>query len=398
MAAFRLPHFSLPHVLQAIDRCRLLAFLAPHRVFFANRRLTLPDPDSDDPVPFEQLVRVFMSPDEDTPHELIDALYYIDGMSTPEGMHTLLAAARSATLTLDGGDAVTPADVAVQVWLLDPDLLERTHAEQYLTNPKSFDYFQTDEEHPPQVRLPAPEVVEALERELDDWFVEHRRGRTARVFAFDRPDGMWFLVRHGEPYKREESFQGAEPSSVAYRPLKYDVLVYDPCLGELRIHAQLKGEKDLYRRAFGRHLFGRDDFFPDGLKYTLEPLRTDGERSLGCADVDGLEWARLKELHYSWGGAHSEYEIVRAGDVFAALRDRGNRTIPSSPRLARAVFLLKFRDSKRPRSVTIKPPNVALYARDQDAGLVEEWLQKRGFLNVYPDADDQPPDPLLVVA
>lgn len=397
MATFRLPHFSAPHILQTIERDRLLAFLEPYRAYFAGRGVPLPRPAAPDPVPYDVLVGVFMAPDESTPDDLVDALYYVDAMSTPERMNVLLAAGRDARLPVAGGDDVTPADVAVQIWLLDPDLLERKQAEQYLTNPRSFEYFQTDEGEAPPFRVPGPGTIAAIEEDLNNWFEAHRRGRTARVFVFERPDGGWFLIRHGEPYKREESFQGVEPASVAYRPLRYDVAVYDPCAGELRVHAQLKGEKELYRRVLGLRLFGREGFFPDGLKYTLEPLRDTGEPCLSCADVSGLEWVRLKEVHYRWGGAFSEYEIIKAADVFAALRERGNRAIPSFPTLVKAVFLVKFAAAERPRSVAVKPPNVALYDRDQDAALVEEWLQKRGFLNVYGD-NDPAADPLLARA
>jgi hypothetical protein len=215
-------------------------------------------------------------------------------------------------------------------------------------------------------------------------------GKVARVLSRESSKSVSLGE---EPFKREESFQGTEPTSIAYRPLKYDVVVYDPCLGELRIHAQLKGEKDLYKRAFGRHLFGRADFFPDGVKYTLEPLRENGEACLMCADVDGLERMRLRELHYRWGGAQSLYEIARANDLFAAMHDRGS-TMPAFPILARAVFQVKFHGVERPRLVTIKPPNVAFYDRDQDNGPIEEWLRRRGFLDVHPD-DDQTADPLL---
>jgi hypothetical protein len=394
MATFRLPHFSAPSILQAIDRTRLLTFLLPYRSYFLGRGLALPYPSASEDIPFDRLIRVFMAPDEETPDELIDALYYVDAMSTPQGMQVLLEAARETGLVIDGGDNVTSADVAVQVWVLNRTLLERKQAEQYLTNPRRFEYFQTDQDEPPPFAVPAPDTIVAIENDLNDWFVAHRRGRTARVFVFERPDGGWFLIRHGEPFKREETFQGVEPASVAYRPLRYDVAVYDPCAGELRVHAQLKGEKDLYCRVFGLRLFGREDFFPWDKKYTLEPLRDVGERCLNCADVDGLEWVRLRELHYFWGGTYGEYEIVKAKNVFSALRERDGRTIPVFPKLMKAGFLVKFRSAPRPRSVSIKPPNVALYDRDQDAGLVEEWLRRRGFLNASSDLDPTT-DPLL---
>jgi hypothetical protein len=205
------------------------------------------------------------------------------------------------------------------------------------------------------------------------------------------------MVRHGEPYKREESVDGAEPSSVAYRPLRYDVLAYDSGAGELRVNAQSKGEKELYRRQFGKHLFGREDYFPHGSKYTLEPLRADGEQCLGCDDVPGLEWVRLREVHVAYGGPHNEYEVRRANDLYAAMRQRG-RPLPAAARLARAVFQVKFADARRPRSVAIRPPNAAVYVRDEDSALVDEWLKKRGFLDADGGAGDDAADPVLVRA
>ncbi len=398
MATFRLSHFSSPEIIKAIDRERLVAFLDPHRAFFTARGVALPPPGSGGEPDYDALVRVFMSPEENTPKELIDALYYVDGMSTAKGMEDLFDAAREARLNLDAADDMTPADVAVQVWLRDPELLERKQAEQYLLNPKSFEHYLTDDPEAGPFKPPKAETHRRLEDVLNDWFEHRKRGRTARVFVFARDDAVWFLVRHGEPYKREGSVVGVEPSSVAYRPLKYDVLVYTPDLKELRINAQLKGERQLYRSEFGRHFFEGLNYFNIGVKYTLEPLREVGEPSLACTDVAGMEWVRLKELHYNWGGAHGEYEIAKANDLFAAMKVRGGRTIPKTPALAKAVFLVKFAAAKRARTVTIKPPNTALYARDEDSDLVEQWLKQRGFLNVYADADDPALDPLLASA
>ena len=52
-------------------------------------------------------------------------------------------------------------------------------------------------------------------------------------------------------------------------------------------------------------------------------------------------------------------------------------------------------DAKRPRSVAIRPPNAAVYTRDEDAALVEEWLKKRGFLDAHDEADASPADTTL---
>ena len=199
------------------------------------------------------------------------------------------------------------------------------------------------------------------------------------MFCYPREDAVWFLVRHGGPFRREASIVDGKPSSVFFRPEKYDVIAYDPAVGEIRISAHSRREKDLYREKFGQHLFGAPDFFPVDQKYTLEPLRKDGQLSLVCTDVDGMERIRLKEVSFLRGGAEGEIETHAARDVFKALESRG-QVLPSSVRIRHASFQVKYTDSKRPRSFTIRTPHNAQYARETDNVVAEEWLRKRGFI------------------
>ena len=183
MATFRLPHFSSPEILRAVDRRRLIAFFEPHRAFFHARGVELPAAGSDAEPDHEALAAVFLSPDERTPRDLIDALYYVDGMATPAAMADLIESARAAGVPLDAADDVSPADLAVQVWLRAPDLLERRHAEQFLRNPKSFDHFSTADPDAGVFVPPSAEAYRRLEESLNDWFEQKKRGRTAKVFV-----------------------------------------------------------------------------------------------------------------------------------------------------------------------------------------------------------------------
>lgn len=379
MATYNLRRFSHSETLRTIQRERLLSFLMPFNAYFAARGTVLPASGSSDALNYDALASVLVSPDTDTPTDLANALYFIHEMSTPEGMDSLLDAAQGDGLALDNMDHQAPADIAVQVWLQNRDLLERKHAEQFLTSKRSFEYYQTEASPLPKFKKPTAATLKAMEQELDDWFENKKRGRGARVFVFVKDDGAWFLVRHGDPFRREGAMDGAKSSSVLYRPEKFDVVVYDPRIGEIRINAASKGEKDLYRSKFGKHLFGDEGFFPGQEKYTLEPLRSDGAASLECVDVDGVDWVKLKEIHYYWGGAHGEIEVRKADDVFAALEKRG-RAMPEKPKIIRAGFQVKFTDSKTPRAITIKPPYAAQYTRDSDSAALEEWLTKRGFV------------------
>lgn len=157
--------------------------------------------------------------------------------------------------------------------------------------------------------MPSTLRRQQLERDLDDWFEERRRGRGTRVFIYPDEHEVRFLVRHNEPFKRDESLNAGEVVSVCYWPLKYDVLVYNRQLGELRINCQLVGEKKLYCQKFGLRFFNDATCFPGTRKYTLEPLRDLGEDSLACGDIEGIESITLTEVQFYWGGAHGEIEI-----------------------------------------------------------------------------------------
>ncbi|WP_149115024.1 hypothetical protein [Limnoglobus roseus] len=178
---------------------------------------------------------------------------------------------------------------------------------------------------------PGEDARTRLEARLNDWFDDNRRGRTARVFVSRRDGVTYFLVRHGEPFKREGSVLNNEPSSVTYRPLRHDVAVYDPVLGELRVHAQLKGERQLYRRAIAEYLVGRDDDFPREAKYSLHPIRRDREDCLACGDVDGLDAVLLRELHFAWGGSTTSTTSRRRTTCSPPCGTAGTARSPSSP-------------------------------------------------------------------
>jgi len=99
-----------------------------------------------------------------------------------------------------------------------------------------------------------------------------------------------------------------------------------------------------------------------------------------------MEWVRLKEIQYFWGGAEKEIEIRKANDIFAAYSGSG-RAMPKKARIIRASFQVKFTDSKTARTVTIRPSNIAQYTRDSDASVVEDWLTRRGF--IIADQEDE---------
>ncbi len=378
MPAYRLRHFSDPQTLHGISPSRLLALLDPYRRYFAARECELPAIDDADPdFDYEQLAAVFITPDTSTPDELVHAILLIDEMSTQEATDDLLDIALERGIPIDDGDDHTSADIAVQLWLRDRDTLEQRHARQFLLRARSFEYFQTDGPMPPVLAAPSTATRSALQESLDAWFIDHKRGGNSRVFVFPQEDLIWFLVRHGETLKREESVHNGETTTICYRPLKYDVLIYKLQNGVLKINARLKGERQLYLEQFALHLF------PDGTTFsakpfTLKPLLEYGEDSLAFGDISGIEGIKLTELEIRWGGGFQEVEIRKADDLFGSFKARKYSLSEKAP-LKKAVFKITFSDSEKPRSVTVRSSNSILYTRDTDAPAVEQWLELREF-------------------
>ncbi len=391
MSAFNPRRFSRPETLRHIAPHHLLEFLNPYREYLSSRKVRLPDALPLDGLDYDALCLVLLNPDSHTPPEIIEAMFYINGLATPEGFDALQNAIEGTDLDVEIPPDATPSDLAIQVWLKDPALLERLHAEQFLLHPRSFEYFRTTRSPVPPFVEPHVETIRILEHALDEWFVKKRRGRTSRVFVFVKPDFVWFLVRHGEPFTREAAILEGESTSVHYRPEKYDVLVYDPQSGEIRMNARSKGEKQLYREKFGFYLFGDVHYFDGQSKFSLEPLRLDGVGSLVCSDVTGMDWVRLKEIHFYLGGEFQEVEILKADDVFATLERRGG-SLPDRAPITRCTFEIQFSDSKAPRMVTISSMNKAMFKRDDDALVLEDWMRKRGFIAFEDwDADEEEP-------
>lgn len=171
-----------------------------------------------------------------------------------------------------------------------------------------------------------------------------------------------------------------------FRPLKYDVLIYSPQIGELRVNARSKGEKQLYCSKFGKHLFGDEAIFPGAQKYTLDPLRKNGADSLACFDIEGIDEVKLKEVELYFDGDPWEVVVRKSDDVFKML-DARKKPFPEAGRIIRAAFRIKFTDAKTPRTVVIKPSNIAKFTRDDDSLLVDKWLEARGFI-VRSEADE----------
>lgn len=114
MPVFNPKRFVHPEALRRIRPRALLDLLRPHRGFLDGRELRLAtSARAADKLDLTKLATILATPGPDTPTDLVDALYYINAMATPEGMHLLLDVVNDGQLTFMD-DAAEPGDVAVR--------------------------------------------------------------------------------------------------------------------------------------------------------------------------------------------------------------------------------------------------------------------------------------------
>jgi len=388
MSTYNVRKFAQPDVLKRVHPDNLIAFLTPYAAYLKEREFALTTNGSGE-LEYEKLAGILMNPTENIPIEMVEALYFIQEMSDDDQFDELCEQAKQANLTLS--DDCTPADAAVSLWLHDPELLKRPHAEVLALKPKSFMYFQAKKKKKTKPLNPTAEQRQAMEKDMDGWFLQNKRGNGSRVLAFPANDESktYFLVRHGMPFKREGKIEDGQSRSIFYRPEFYDVVIYDNENCELAIFNKsgAKKEREMYLALFGEHFFGDVDHFPNDEKYTLQPLITQGIDALTCSDIPGIDEIKLTEIQLQFRGPFNDRQTYRSKDFFSSLAAR-HREFPNYGELASASFSVKFEKAARPRTVKIRTPNVANFDRKEDSHLVETWLRKRGFV-IEQEADEQ---------
>ena len=208
----------------------------------------------------DKLAAVFMQGDETMPQYLAESVHIIDEMADAAGMEAILEAAEQFGLALELGDMPTPADVAVQAWLKNPQLLEHLHNRQRMNRARSLVHFACAPDRVPELREPEQERVDAMAVELGAWFGARKRGHACQVSMYPKVNECCFVVRHGEPCKREGAVKNGKSETVFYRPQSHDVVIYSKVTGELRMKAASLSQMRLYREAFGGSCLAMSNF------------------------------------------------------------------------------------------------------------------------------------------
>ena len=386
--------FAQPDLLKSIQPEILMRLLEPCLDLRKSHGLSLPQEEGAE-IDALEIHGVLTKPYEWPDPHVVEGLHIIGNLGNDENFDELLDIARSNFIEVDM--EATAADVAARIWIEAPQALESEEREAGFHRPRRFESFRARNREDVLPAEQLPTQFDALEADLEEWFLARKRGVGCRVIRIDLPGEVHFLVQHGDPFKRQPSRKGAQSTCTFFRPEKTDLVIYDALNNELRISASTIGELRLYREKFGKHVFGDPEKFVYTQKYTLAPLKTEGASALRCRDVGGIDWVRLTELAYAWPRAFDHTETNKANDVFKALEVKG-RGIETQAELLHARFAVKLAGETNPRTVLIQPPNVGEYGWGDGVTVIEQWLRARGFVLAGSVADDEISQPFVAFA
>lgn len=375
MGSLRLTRFTKINILKRIGRKLLDQFLCNFEKELASKNITLPNPTLNDDQYFKELASLFLSPGN-LPEEIAEALHSIGEIASEHGQERLQDAIKEKGLNIVFNEDSSHEDIAMQVWLQDQKLFTEKYNEERLLKLSSFEYYPSiEKKKPSSFKLPDQNTLNKFIEALDEWFADRNRGKgNTRVEPYLIENEYWFLIRHGDSINRTPKIENQETHIMHYRPEKDDVLVYNPELNEIRINAGTKGERRLYRKMFGFHLFGREDYFSEQVIYTLEPLRELGKDALDVDGIQGIVIIKLTEIEIFKRGVLQLIEIKKAKDIFGL-----KFPIAASGKISRAAFEVTFEKSSKPRKVQIREPNILKLGRHCDANKVNFWISKCGF-------------------
>lgn len=320
---------------------------------------------------------ILLQPRPDTPPELIDALTHIHEVATTRDAEFLRDRAREAGVILPADLKLSPADIAVHLWLERPDVLRRHHAEHVVLRRRSFDTFLASEGAALARPTNLAEGLKALNSAVEEHYIAMDRGHGAYIIPIETERELRLVVPHGAPYCRRGCWRESKPSSVGFRPMEFACAMLDWEHWELRLNCKTEKERRFFISGVGQHLLGSSSFFTAEQKYTLEPLRR-GRSALLCSAVPGIRRVRLVALTMKFGGAFGRVREEIADDLLLAFEHDGE-SISERAELVKARFEFEFADSSKPRPVTLARGNRATYTRSGDSALVERFFELQKF-------------------
>ena len=372
MPTIRCPRLVKSDVLARMKRSSVMSLLSPFADYFQSRDVPL-DLILDEASSLERVVLVIASPTESTPPDLVERLELLDLISETQSMLNFEAEYHDLVNSCRDPDDTT-ADLAVKILLKAPAIAWREFDRQALQAQRSLVSFRVGA----GVRFRGVTAARIAEFEsfVAPWFEANARSGICHVHHREEPEGIAFVIRHGDMLKRigilDEA--GSQVSRIL-RPERVDIAHFRHLAGEWQISGLGAKIQDLYRDAFGLVFHGNLNALIPSKRYSLEPLR-EGPCSLECNPRNRVQFAELKSLKLKLPSG-PRVTIEKKG--FEALDGMDSALLPTAT-LLEAGLNLTLSNRKKLVQIRICPERDTILGATGEP-CVDEWLLEHHFAN-----------------
>jgi hypothetical protein len=316
---------------------------------------------------------LFNKKNMEVPEELQEMLYTLSEMST-ESRHDELIKIFSCS------SPCTPQELALRCRLERPDLFNDAYNRSYIQQKRSFKYFRGNKIDPAFTYQTVENTVKRIGADHGNWCKQNNRLEHVKCTSYEKSKNVFYIiVSYGAPLRREGQIKSSgETKKILYHPEKNDLIIYNNTHGVLQIHSE-NSTKELcqqYTQLLGNIWFNNPKYFHSSEKpFTLKPLESYRDQDYDWRQSDNIISIALCTVKIKWP---SNLETRQTnGDYFPELLKRNQET---SLTITSATFKVQFINSKQPRTVRIEPDK-AVYVRNEDSILIEDWMRTHGFWN-----------------
>ena len=422
-------HFADNGIFRQMSRETLLKLFHPYSAFLSSREVTLPEVDSEEPIPYNPLAKALMRLDNDNPLEqelgekLDDVVVLTEHYNRVRHELENLLGANRQIFTQAGWKLDVDADCAValvfsslfesevsmilgRLSAIDTKTFKEFPWRDAESNTQDIEGENEDEEESEDFELESDELSSTLFERLDlarikekigeteqaimDFFSKEKYHSRCRIFMYpaEEEQSLWFVIEHGGRKQRIESLapDTNDVEAMDYYPLTRNVVVMDGKYKVLRIKASASWQTNLYYNVFSSLLFGEDSRFVDSPVFTFAPIRAKGlAKTLERGEMGNvITRVTVKGIHmveYS-KGQKITIRLFSHSDLCEEWESKYHLH-----ELEELKIALSIKQEKKTKSITVpirlSEKKGLTVSKTQYTTLVREWLRRRGFEKGY---------------
>jgi hypothetical protein len=228
------------------------------------------------------------------------------------------------------------------------------------------------------------EAIGLFKASTETFFHDQGKGGDCKIRHYPEDDGaQLLLVARGDHIQALSVWEGGNQRTTFPRPVREDLLRYDPASGVLSIKAygRSTAEVEHYVQAWTTEVLGKNqaELFTQTV-VSLDPIK-DGRFNYEGNEL--IEWIRLVDLRLTLFGSKPMTVRISSEDVIQSLNVdlRSIRLSRANLKSVKLAFKLNYDGaSAKPVLVEVTPPNVTKMNRKKDEDIISAYLRAEGVL------------------